>query len=253
MSMRIDSSEMLEGQGVAAVHDRLRNAILRGDFPPGEPISQVKVAQDLGVSRTPLREAIRMLEREGLLEGEPNKRMRVATFSVSDMEELYALRITIEALAIRLTVPQLSDDDLAELEDLLVTMAVFTEQENYEAYSMPHRAFHSGLVARSGRQIVGLISQLSDHSELYRRLHTTAAPNAWIIAGGQHHAILEACVARDPDLAAVRLAEHLAHTVLDNLEIIESGLKPLALRRALQAIRRSAGLPAEEEVVRDSA
>jgi DNA-binding GntR family transcriptional regulator len=243
---------MLEGQGVSTVHDRLRNAILRGDFPPGEPISQVKVAEALGVSRTPLREAIRMLEREGLLEGEPNKRMKVAAFSVCDMEELYALRITVEALGIRLTVPRLSDDDLTELTELLARMAVFTEQEDYEAYSVPHRAFHSGLVARSGHQIVRLISQLSDHSELYRRLHTTAAPNAWIVAGGQHQAILEACVSRDPDLAAVRLAEHLAHTVLGNLELIESGLKPIALRRALRAIRASAGLP-DEEGARESA
>lgn len=248
MSMRIDSAELSEGQGVTAVHDRLRGAILRGELKPGEVISQVRIADDLGVSRTPLREAVRMLQREGLLEGEPNKRVRVASFSVQDMEELYALRITVEALGIRLTVPQLSDDDLAELGGKLEQMAYFTEREDYAHYAVPHREFHAGLVARSGQRIVHLLAQLSDHGELYRRLHTIATPRGWGIAGGEHRAILEACIARDVDLAAVRLAEHLAHTVLGNLELFEPGYRPLALRRALDAIRASAGLgPADEE------
>ena len=234
---------MTEGQGAAAAaHDRLRDAILAGELKPGEVISQVKVAEDFGISRTPLREAIRMLEREGLLEGEPNKRVRVASFSIEDMQELYALRVTVEALGIRLTVPQLSDDDLAELDEKLVQMALFTERQDYARYNPPHREFHAGLVARSGTRMTRLIAQLSDHCELYRRIHTTAAPHAWETAGGEHRAILDACVDRDADLAAVRLAEHLGHTVLGNLELLESGFKPLFLRRALDAIRASAGL-----------
>jgi DNA-binding GntR family transcriptional regulator len=248
MSMRIDSDDLGEGQGVAAVHQRIRDAILHGELKSGEVISQVKIANDLGVSRTPLREAIRMLQREGLLEGEPNKRVRVASFSVEDMEELYSLRITVEALGIRLTVPQLSDDDLAELARKLEQMVYFTAQEDYSQYNVPHREFHAGLVAKSGHRIVHLLTQLSDHGELYRRLHTIATPRGWGIAGGEHQAILDACVARDADLAAVRLAEHLAHTVLGNLELFEPGYRPTALRRALDAIRASAGLgPSAEE------
>lgn len=247
MSMRIGDTELLEGQGAAAVHARLRDAILCGELKPGEVISQVQIARELGVSRTPLREAIRMLQREGLLEGEPNKRMRVAAFSIADMEELYSLRVTVEALGIRLTVPQLSDDELTELGEKLALMAHFTERGDYEGYRVPHREFHAGLVAKAGNLIVQLLAQLSDHGELYRRLHTTQAPHAWTTAATEHRAILDACVDRDPDLAAVRLAEHLAHTVLGNLELLESGYKPLALRRALNAIRASAGLgPAAE-------
>jgi DNA-binding GntR family transcriptional regulator len=242
MSMRIDSSELLEGQGTEAVHDRLRDAILAGELKPGEVISQVKIAADLGVSRTPLREAIRVLQREGLLEGEPNKRVRVASFSIEDMQELYALRVTVEALGVRLTVPQLSDDDLAELDAKLAQMALFAEREDYARYSVPHREFHAGLVAKSGARTTRLLAQLSDHSEIYRRVHTTAAARGWETAIGEHRGILDACVERSADLAAVRLAEHLAHTVLGNLELLESGFKPLALRRALDAIRASAGL-----------
>jgi DNA-binding GntR family transcriptional regulator len=241
MAMRIDTAELIDGQGVAAVHARLRDAILYGELRPGQAISQVQLARDLGVSRTPLREAIRMLQREGLLEGEPNKRVRVASFSLEDMQELYALRITVEALAVRLTVPQLSDDDISQLDELLSEMSLHADAEDYERYSEPHRAFHAGLVAGAGSRIRQLLAELSDHGERYRRLHTTQAPRAWSTAAEEHRAILDACVQRDADLAAVRLAEHLAHTVLGNLELLDPDYRPLALRRSLRAVQAGAG------------
>src|SRR5947208_4488476 len=86
------------------VHDRLRDGILRGEFDPRVPISQVQLAARLGVSRTPLREALRMLQREGLIDSEPNRRVRIAALSVTDLEQLYALRVMVEALAVQLSV-----------------------------------------------------------------------------------------------------------------------------------------------------
>lgn len=239
--MKLESAEKVDGGGVAMVHERLREAILRGELEAGAPISQVKLAREMGVSRTPLREAIRMLQREGLLEGEPNKRIVVAPFSAEDMEELYALRITVEALGVRLTVPQLREEELATLDGRLAQMAFFAEREDYERYSVPHREFHAGLVAKSGVRIVTLLAQLSDHTERYRRLHTTRAPHAWEQGARDHRAILDAAIAGDADTAAVRLAEHLSHTALDNLALLEAGSEPVALERALDAIRASSG------------
>lgn len=237
--MKIESSEKVDGGGVAAVHDQLREAILRGELEAGAPISQVKLAREMGVSRTPLREAIRLLQREGLVDGEPNKRIVVAPFSVEDMEELYALRITVEALGVRLTVPLLSEEELATLDGSLTQMAYFAEREDYERYSIPHREFHAGLVAKSGARIVTLLAQLSDHCERYRRLHTTQAPHAWEKGAREHREILDACIARDADTAAVRLAEHLSHTALDNLELLDADHEPVSLQRALEAVRGS--------------
>src|SRR5439155_19968284 len=93
------------------VHDRLRESILKGGLDPRVPISQVQLAARLGASRTPLREALRMLQREGLIDSEPNRRVRVAELSVLDLEQLYAARIVIEALATRIAVPTLSEAD----------------------------------------------------------------------------------------------------------------------------------------------
>ena len=73
---------------------------------PGALLSQVQLANELGVSRGPLREAVRMLQREGLVEAEVNRRGRVSSFSMDDLEQLYAMRIVHEALALRINVPQ---------------------------------------------------------------------------------------------------------------------------------------------------
>src|SRR3984885_6529486 len=74
------------GQNTEDVYERVRNAILDGQLAPGAVMSQVALAQDLGISRTPLREALRMLQSEGLVEGEPNRRVRVAPMTASDLE-----------------------------------------------------------------------------------------------------------------------------------------------------------------------
>src|SRR5580765_593543 len=111
-----------DGQNVTVVHDRLRSAILRGEIPPGEATSQVALAKQLGVSRTPLREALRLLEREGLVISQPNRRVRIAQFSIADLEGVYAMRIALEATGIRATVPTMSDEVFAELEGLMAQM-----------------------------------------------------------------------------------------------------------------------------------
>ena len=94
------------------VYTSLRESILNGALPPGESLSQVQLATKLGVSRGPLREAVRMLQREGLVEAEVNRRGRVSSFSIDDLEQLYAMRIVHESLAIRITVPRFSQRDI---------------------------------------------------------------------------------------------------------------------------------------------
>src|ERR1700722_10486 len=93
------------GQNTEDVYERVRTAILDGDLAPGAVMSQVALAEELGISRTPLREALRMLQSERLVEAEPNRRVRVAPMSPADLEELYVVRITLEAEALRLSVP----------------------------------------------------------------------------------------------------------------------------------------------------
>src|ERR1700680_729075 len=102
---------------------QLRRAIVRCEIPSGVQLSQRELSRLTGGGRTPLREALRMLQREGLGEAEHNHRALAADFSIPDLEQLYAMRISLETLAIRLTVPLLQADDLRQLEGFLTQMA----------------------------------------------------------------------------------------------------------------------------------
>src|SRR3954465_15963113 len=90
----------------AVVHHALREAILRGEIAAGTSLSQVKIAKDCGTSRGPVREALRLLEREGVIEAGRTRGVRVAHFAVEDLEQLYATRVVVEAGAIPVSVPR---------------------------------------------------------------------------------------------------------------------------------------------------
>src|SRR5438067_8668016 len=106
------------GQGAVtldAVHDLLRDRILGGELAPGSVVSQAHLARDLGVSRSPIREACRMLEREGLVVSRHNHRIQVADFSIGDLEQLYAARLVLEPLALTVRVPRLPVADVVSV------------------------------------------------------------------------------------------------------------------------------------------
>lgn len=237
-----------EGNGrhnTEQVYDRVRNAILDGELAPGTVMSQVSLADELGVSRTPLREALRMLQSEGLVDGEPNRRVRVAPMTPADLEELCIARVTLEAEALRLSIPRMSTEALARLEGAMAEMAHYAEAKDYRRWTVPHRDFHRQLTAPAGARINALLGQLFDHAERYRRLHIGHGPSAWATAG--HREILDACKAGDRERGAALLAAHLARTAFEVTEILQPGYDPEQLRTALADVggevpaRREAG------------
>jgi DNA-binding GntR family transcriptional regulator len=230
-----------ERQNVDLVHDRLRGAILRGEFKPGEELQQVPLAEQLGVSRTPLREAFRLLQREGLLEASPNRSYRVTAFSAQDLEELYVTFLPLQALAIRLTIPRLESEDIATMHGDLAQMDHYASTHDVEAWERPHTDFHRRLVQHAGRRVVELLDQLGDHAGRYRRVYLEGTSYGFDAAAAEHREILEACRAGESDLAAFRLAHHLAHTAFDVLGMADPGYEPEALQKALAVAERSLG------------
>jgi DNA-binding GntR family transcriptional regulator len=221
------------GRNTEAVYDRVREAILEGEIAPGATMSQVALADELGISRTPLREALRMLQSEGLVEAERNRRVRVAPVSPVDLEELCIMRVTLEAEAIRLAVPRMTAEDLARLEGSMAEMAHFAEAKDYRRWTVPHQAFHRGLTAPAGDRFTGVLGQLFDHAERYRRLHIGHGPSAW--ATKDHRNILDACKAGDREAAGRLLAEHFARTGFEVIEQLASDYEPVRLRETLSA------------------
>src|SRR5919106_3816377 len=180
-----------DGQNVANVHERLRRAILSGEIPAGVTTSQVTLARELGVSRTPLREAIRLPQREGLALAEPNRRIRIAGLSIEDIEALYAMRLPIEAIALRLTIPALSPEDFAELEGYMAQMDHFVRSHDFARMEVPHREFHAMLGKGAGSRLRETISQLFDHAARYRRAYSVSGDEDWLERQKEHRGILD--------------------------------------------------------------
>lgn len=222
--------------GTDLAYARLKNAIMQGELAPGQVVSQVELARRCGVGRTPLREAVRMLQRDGLMAGEANKSMRIAEFSIDDVEELYTVRIVNEALGIRLTVPTLTAADDTFLGECLERMTALAERGDVDAWEHVHRAFHTHLVHRGGRRLQAHLSELYDHAERYRRLYITSEPRAMSIGAHEHELIVAACRCREAGAAAGELARHLSRTALMALMQIAPEHEPAKVRGALRAV-----------------
>lgn len=236
------STEVAEGppaSGVPTVeeiYEGLRDEILHGVLAAGSTVSQVKLADRLGVNRTPLREALRMLQREGLIESKHNRQVRVAPLTSADLVQLYALRIPQEAVAIKLTVPQLTAENIAELRDLLTAMDTVASPETFPEWERYHRVFHQRLVAHAGARITKAVGDLGAYCERYRRALLQANPVSFDIGAREHAEIVSACEERDPDAAAKALGRHLGRTALTLLSVTDPSYDPAAVRTALRFV-----------------
>ncbi len=195
------------------VYSSLRESILNGAIAPGASLSQVQLASKLGVSRGPLREAVRMLQREGLVEAEVNRRGRVSSFSIEDLEQLYAMRIVHEALALRINVARFTKADLSALRGHLRRMDELAGHD-VRQWQVVDRQLHLALVTHVGDRMMRMIRELYDHADRYRSLYIKEVPRALSIAAGEHKRIVDACAEGDAAQASAELARHLARTAL---------------------------------------
>jgi DNA-binding GntR family transcriptional regulator len=222
---------------VEKVHAILRERILRGDLPPGSYISQVKLAAELGVNRTPLREALRMLQKERLVRANYNRRVRVAPLTTAELEQLYAMRVAVESVGVRVTVPRLTSADFQRIEALLVEMERHAHREtpsDLQRWEAPHRQFHRLLVSHAGEYLLEAITELQDHTERYRDALILQSPIALVHGAVDHRTIATACADRDAVTAGTSLALHLSRTALALMAISDPGHEPTALREALR-------------------
>ncbi|WP_430335931.1 GntR family transcriptional regulator [Rhodococcus sp. ACT016] len=142
------------GSRASYVQDVLRSEILSGALAPGTPIGQDKVAERLGVSITPVREALRNLESVGLVVYEPNFGAKVAELAAGEMEELYLLRATVEGLAARLAATSISPEELHRLHDIHRELRAALDAGDAARMSALSREFHAQIACVGGRSII---------------------------------------------------------------------------------------------------
>ncbi len=153
------------------VYSKLREMILSSKLQPGEWLRQEQLASLFGVSRTPVREALRMLSQEHLVEFVPNYGVRVVPLSWEEFEELYAMRIGLEGLAARLAAERATPSDVDELQQLLAAIATLAEDEDLWTYLRQEWHFRLRCYAITGReQLIRRIRNLREHAERYLRL-----------------------------------------------------------------------------------
>lgn len=217
----------------STAHAYLRGEILSGRMPSGGIVNQVHVARELKISRGPLREALRLLENEGLVISEQNRRSRVAPLTASDAEELYCLRCANEALAVLVSVPLMTSEDVDQMRAALARMNEADAEGNATAWEEAHLDFHSTSMSRSSGRVRRLAEELREHAARYVHLYYGAASDRGPTKR-EHEELLAACEAKDGERAAHVVTRHLGHIGLGVLTFIDPRYEPVALRRTLR-------------------
>lgn len=214
----LGSSPAEAGSAVGAVSarvaDYLRDAILNGDILPGERIRQEDVAEQFGASRLPVREALRILEAEGLTEHEANKGARVPSLSMHQVDVIYQMRERLEPLALTESIPNLVDADLARLADVQARIESNTEVSRFLALD---REFH--LLTYSGcriRDLTAMVTRLWNSTQHYRRAFValSGAGRMWVI-NAEHRLLLDAIERGDAVDAERYLNGHIRRTRIE--------------------------------------
>jgi DNA-binding GntR family transcriptional regulator len=200
----------------------LRRAITSRELLPGEPVRQDALAERLGVSRVPLREALKILEGEGQIVYAPHRGYFVAELSMSDFEEVYRIRRLLEAEAARVAVPRLSDADLDLLTEAHRQVQAASASSDLAAMAEANRRFHLGLLELSGLpRLVRLIRLQWDATDAYRAVYYRGSRNRERV-DHEHRQILDALRARDVDRVVALLDEHRDHAIDELRGVLDS-------------------------------
>lgn len=195
----------------ARIASQLRDAILGGEINPGDRIRQEEIAERVGASRLPVREALRILEAEGLVEHEPNKGARVPRLSMHEVDVIYRMRERLEPLALAESLPHLSEDDHARLEEVQARIEANTDVRTFLDLD---REFH--LLTYSGCAIDPLnsmVTRLWNSTQHYRRAFVLlSGPGRMWVVDAEHRLLLDAVVRRDPVDAERHIAGHIRRT-----------------------------------------
>lgn len=191
------------------VTEILRNRILQGEYEIGEKLTESKIAAELKVSRTPIRDAFRQLEKEQLVEYIPNKGCFAKGFSKEDMRDIYVVRKAVEELAIRQVVYRADDEDIRKLSEQLDRMRIYTEQNSYDKLLQANEEFHKMIYSLTGSRFLNRIMKTyQEYVHLARRetlKKDEDLPQIYL----EHEALFKAIAARDMEAAVAAAGEHL--------------------------------------------
>lgn len=190
--------------------DAIRQQILAGAYTAGQVLRQEDLAAQLGVSRIPVREALRQLEVEGYIDLHAHRGATVTGLSADDALEIYEIRASLEVLALKLAIPNLTPTDLAQADALLD--AIDAEPADFKQWAELNWQFHETLYAPCRKaRLLAMIKALHDNVGRYLRTSLSVGTHSKP-SQQEHRALLTACRKRDTQLATSLLDRHLAST-----------------------------------------
>ncbi|MGL5116833.1 MAG: GntR family transcriptional regulator [Beijerinckiaceae bacterium] len=210
-------------------YQALKKLIMNNDFPAGTQILELEAAARLGMSRTPVREAMVRLEQEGVVALRPRHGMRVLPLSARDMAEIYEILTALESAAAETVARRgLTPDELAALNEAVVDMDIALDADDLLAWSAADERFHRLLVNHSGnRRLIGIVEQVWDQAHR-ARIQTLRMRPKPVTSNRDHRALVEAIQRRDARAARVIHENHRRKATSMLVDLLERlGIKQI--------------------------
>ena len=194
------------------VFTTMREAIINGDFKPGQRLMEVQLAEQMGVSRTPVREAIRKLELEGLVVMVPRKGAYVAGLSSEDVKEVLEIRAVLEGLAASLAAKNASAADIEQLQEIVEKFKVAAEEKDVVKLINFDSDFHDVMYrASKNKKLIQLISALREQVQRFRVAYFTKIRSTQTLIE-EHNDLVSSIVNNEPDRARAIAEKHISTT-----------------------------------------
>lgn len=194
------------------IFDVLRDRILNDEYEHGQKLNELTLANELKISRTPIREALKQLELEGLVESIPNKGVYVKGFSPRDIDDMFEIRLALEGLAIQLAIDRMDEVHLAKIKDVFELMEFYTLKKDQDKINDLNILYHETIYqATQSQYFEQLLKDIHYYVSVTSR-HSIKQPERLETAIVEHKAILDAIVASDKELAKETIQKHIRKT-----------------------------------------
>ena len=221
LKVEYDDVETQSGSLRSKVFNQLQNDILNGLYQPGESLIETKLSEELGVSRTPIREALRQLELEGLVQSIPNKGAIVKGISPQDIEDIYTIRMLIEGLAARWATEKITEVELGELKEAIELEEFYTLKNDLSHLLQFDSRFHDIIFkACKSKPLMHTLSTFHHYVQKARNISLSSPGRARLVLE-EHKAIFQAIIEHDAEKAARLTTEHVRNASINLLAIMK--------------------------------
>lgn len=211
-------------------YQHIKNAILSNQYKPGEVLSENQLAEELGISRTPIREAIKVLTNEGFVKIYPYRGIFVSEISITTIQEIMEARMALELTAIRKAAKSVTEQDKIQLQAIFNKMSTYLNNNEYELFHEADKEFHGFILQVGGNTYIHDLVEKINERMYHIRLINTKLPGRLSVATTEHEKILKALLSNDVTLAHDAMQEHLENMT----------------ERVVNYIQRARYLPADE-------